>query len=364
MIISTCGFGETGSSAVTDYLKECNGVQVLDNFEFTLVTEVDGLEDLAHFIMEKSGRQATSIYAIQRFEKVVKDHVKSWSVQTGISKEEIDKATQEFLDSITQLEYVGFSPRINRNDSGFIRHYIGDSLIRRRCIRTLEKKGILKKNVDFYPLDSVRVSIRPDGFYDKAREYVCRILSGMGMDGEKIALDQAFTGPDPSKSFPFFNDPKAIVVDRDPRDVYLIAKKKALSIDRFMPSSDVESFITYYRLLRKDMPYLKDDPRIIRIRFEDMVYNYEETTALIDDFLSVQNERRKTIFKPEQSIANTNVAYRYPELADDVRKIEEALPEYLFPFEDYPDRNNTGEMFMDRATNNPIISAAKRNNSK
>ena len=152
MIISTCGFGETGSSAVTDYLKECEGVQVSDNFEFTLSSTPDGLEDLAYFLMEKRGRQGISICAIQRFEKLIREHAKGWSVQTGISREEIDLATREFLDSITQVQYVGISPRINRSESALIKHYLGESLIVRRIIRPLERKGILKKNVDFYPL--------------------------------------------------------------------------------------------------------------------------------------------------------------------------------------------------------------------
>ena len=360
MIVSTCGFGETGSSAVTDYLKECDDVQVCDNFEFTLVTAPDGLEDLAHFLMEKSGRQSISIYAIQRFEKFVKQHVKGWAIQTGISQEEVLNATEDFINSITQVKYVGFSPRYNRSESEWIQHFIGDSIIRKRIIRKLEKKGIIKRNVDFYPLDEVRMAVHPENFYTEAQAYVRRLLAGMGLDGSLCALDQAFSGPDPAKSFPFFDDPYAIVVDRDPRDVYLIAKRKALSLDRFMPSDDVDSFISYYRLLRKDMPYLEDNPRVLRIRFEDLVYEYDKTSALIDQFLGVKNLRKKSVFVPERSAANTNVAYRYPEDYEDVKKIEQELSDYLFPFDNYSDFDNKGEMFMDRSTSNPIIRASKR----
>ena len=35
MIIGACGFGATGSSVVTDYLHEYDGIQVKDNFEFS-----------------------------------------------------------------------------------------------------------------------------------------------------------------------------------------------------------------------------------------------------------------------------------------------------------------------------------------
>lgn len=361
MIISTCGFGETGSSAVTDYLKECPEVQVNDNFEFTLATAVDGLEDLGHFIMEKNARQGASIYAIQRFERYIKSKIKNWTTQTAITKEEINKLTTDFLDAVTQLEYVGFSPRINRNDIGFIKKYVGDSLIRKRIVRKLERKGIIKQNFDFYPLDKVRVSIKPDNFYDAAQEYVSGLLREMGMDPDgMIALDQAFSGTDPAKSFQYFKDPYAIVVDRDPRDVYIFAKKKALSIDRFMPTDTVDNYIKYYRLMRDKQPYKNEHPRILSIRFEELIYEYDSTSKKIDDFLSIRNENKKTVFIPEMSIANTNLVTKYPEFAEDVKIIEKELPEYIFHFENYPDLQNTGKMFYGRSPKNPVKKITKQ----
>ena len=38
MIIGACGFGSTGSSAVSDYLLEFEGTSVLDKIEFTWVS--------------------------------------------------------------------------------------------------------------------------------------------------------------------------------------------------------------------------------------------------------------------------------------------------------------------------------------
>lgn len=360
MIISTCGFGETGSSAVTDFLKECSDVQVCDNFEFTIATAVDGLEDLAYFVMEKCSRQSSSIYAIQRFERLIQKRKKGWHVQTGIPLHEIETATQDFLNSITQVEYVGFSPRINRNESEIIKH-IGDSIIRKKIVRKLERKGIIKENINFYPLDNVRMSIRPENFYEEAQRYVVRILKGMGMEPNGIiALDQAFSGPNPKKSFPFFPNPYAIVVDRDPRDVYIFAKKKSLSIDRFMPTDTVEKYIDYYRLLRQNQPYKQPNDRILNICFEDLVYEYDKTTKKILEFLGINNENPRTIFIPEMSVRNTNLAAKYPEFDNDIRIIEEELSDYLFPFEKYPEMNNSGGLFYGRSTKNPKITAGKK----
>lgn len=52
--------------------------------------------------------------------------------------------------------------------------------------------------------------------------------------------------------FPFRN-PKAIVVDRDPRDLWLVSKyaRDAKGEGRFMPRQDVKVFVEYYKRLRE-----------------------------------------------------------------------------------------------------------------
>lgn len=63
MIVGACGFGSTGSSAVTDYLKEYDSFQVLDRIEFTWVSVDDGLTDLdIIFATLITGRRILSIY--------------------------------------------------------------------------------------------------------------------------------------------------------------------------------------------------------------------------------------------------------------------------------------------------------------
>ncbi len=350
MFISTCGFGATGSSAVTDYLRECEGITVIDQFEFTLAHCVDGLADLEYHVMLRNSRQLSSIYAIQRFEKLIKKNTKKWCANTAITEDEIRTITYRFLDDITQLEYVTNSPRINKRHSEFLQETIGESLMRRKIMPKLEKKGIIKKNIDYYPLDMVRVSIKPNNFYEATQTFVSDLLHAMGApEGQHIAMDQAFVGNDPAASFPFFKNPYAIVVDRDPIDLFIFARKKLLSVGRFIASDTVDHFVTYYRLLRENQPYLEDNDRVLRIRFEDLVYNYESTADQIDRFLGVTNTQRKTVFQPEKSVANTHLITRFPEFKANAEQIAEALPEYIFPFEKYPDVSNEGKMFFGRA---------------
>ena len=65
-----------------------------------------------------------------------------------------------------------------------------------------------------------------------------------------IVLDQPFEGNNPEQSFPFFYDPYAIIIDRDPRDLYLEYKYSTFVDMKFFPHSNVDEFILYYKNLR------------------------------------------------------------------------------------------------------------------
>ena len=68
MIIGVCGTGYCGSSAITDYLHECENVAVSPyDIEFMFIYDVDGLDDLRHHIVERPVRFFSSDAAIKRF---------------------------------------------------------------------------------------------------------------------------------------------------------------------------------------------------------------------------------------------------------------------------------------------------------
>ncbi len=350
MIISTCGFGSTGSSAVSDYLRECNDIEVLDGIEFDISTIPDGIEDLEYHCVLRHSRINSSVYAIQRFRKLINNYSKTWCRETSLKHKDLMKLTEDYLSAISQLSFVGYSPSYDKKGDSFFRRYVGYSLMLQRLMPYAEKKHLIKGNKDFYPLESIQVSIDSPNFYEESRRFIRSLLTLMGCDeSKKIVLDQAFVGDDPVKSFPFFDDPYAIVVDRDPRDLYIFAKKFLRSQGRFMPSDDVMNFIKYYRLLRERRPYTNTNERVLCIRFEEMVYDYDNTADKIDSFLNVENKHRQTIFQPAMSAANTNLIKRFPDLEPDIEVIERELQDYLFDFNHYDSVDNTGEMFFGRS---------------
>ena len=133
----------------------------------------------------------------------------------------------------------------------------------------------------------------------------------------------------------FFDNAKAIIVDRDPRDIYILAKYFLKSNANWIPTNTVENFIKYHRLIRNDK--LPSDSNMIHIRYEDLIYDYENTARTIMAFLELKNggsgTKRNISILLFPSIIRS--FFKYSGLADDIRQIEEKLPEYIYPFEKF-----------------------------
>lgn len=328
MIVSVCGFGSTGSSAVSDYISEFSTVQVFDAIEFDLVYRPDGLYDLYNHIMYSQDRTYSASFAIDRFKKMLEYHIFDYySSGDKEKKKKIKLLFNSFIEEIKFTEWNGYqNPHYCSVKSFF------QGLLLGRFFKQVEKNGK-------YPLSKIVLCKREDGLMDSFRNLVHNLLLILGCDFSKtLVLDQAFSGNNPQASFPFFDSPVAIVVDRDPRDLYIFAnevlkKKRFFKNTVFMPTNSVDDFIKYYKLIRQNQPYLKKDVRVLRISFEDMVYKYEETTTKVRDFCCLRDEDRKGIqFDPNMSIANTQLFRRFGKYKKDIERIEKELSDYIYHF--------------------------------
>ena len=166
----------------------------------------------------------------------------------------------------------------------------------------------------------------------------------MGADMSKpVVLDQPFEGNAPEQSFPFFEDPYAIVIDRDPRDLYLEYKFNNHPDIKFGPRTTVDDFIVYYRNMRKKV---KKHDRVLRMSFEELIYEYDAAVKKLENFLSLGTHKYpKTVFDPAKSINNTQQIRNHSESIEDIKKIEKELSEFLFHFENYPNAKLDGEVF-------------------
>ena len=131
------------------------------------------------------------------------------------------------------------------------------------------------------------------------------------------------------------------------RDVYILNKyvwgKKKISVP--MPT-DVEDFCTYYKKMRESEKKT-DSSKVLRVKFEDLIYNYDQKLDEITEFLGFNQKNhiyKKSRFNPDLSIKNTQL-FRKKEYADEISIIEKKLSNYLykFPYQINNDEKNTIE---------------------
>lgn len=343
MIIGACGFGSTGSSAVSDYLCEYDNVQVLDKIEFTWVSGVDGLIDLDFHLNHPHTRTGDSIHAIHRYRTRMRFFLRNYHKTGTINSDAFEVSTEKFLNSITQVKWNWYVGEPN-GWLGYNTHRVA-----KRLIRITEK--LLGRQINCWPMREVSLSVMPKNFDTASKIHVRELLETMGADLAKpIVFDQPFPGNNPQACFKFFDDPYAIVVDRDPRDNYVFGKTKIIGLAHLMPIDTVENFVKYYRSIRDNQPYKEKNDKILCIKFEDMVYHYDETTKMIRDFLHLpENPNPKSVFDPALSIANTQVWKRFPQFAKDIEYIERELPEYLFDYSGCPEPDLKSKMFYGKS---------------
>lgn len=346
MIIGSCGYGATGSSVLTDLLREFDDIQVYDDFEFVLAYMVDGLQDLEYHLMKQYAKNCSGDYAIERFLRKSK-YYKVPFIHKPCDGDIFYNLSKEFVKKIVQIEYMGVDTADIMSGNN-IRDFF--ALASKKIIMPKLLEKIVHRQVHVWPCRRMYYSIEPSNFYEAAKQYTTAIIQAMGADFSKpICLDQPFEGNNPLQSFPFFDDPYAIVIDRDPRDLYLAQKYTKDPNAKFYPRTNVEDFIIYYKNMRK---HKIEDYRILKLNFEDFIYEYDATVKKVASFLNLNwHVHPKKYFNPLRSINNTQLIRLHPDDINDVRYIEIHLRNYLYPYEEYPNVEFSGKPFDGAARN-------------
>lgn len=338
-----CGFCTSGSSAVVDYLKEFEQNQVLDKFEFTLTYLPDGFEDLEYNLLRHCCRDDASCLAIPRFRRFMIIYGRRFK-SLGIPIDVFNKRIEQYLNNLIQFKWKGTRRPDVLLYPSFLYDLVATHIMVYRVIPFLNRKS--HKHVKIWPYRDIELATNPDNFLEESRCLIKDMIKWMGGDFTKnIVLSQPFIGEDPIRSFHYFENPKAIVVDRDPRDIYLFNKLFFMS-DYIMPTDNVKDFCKYHRILRDNRPYKESHPDVLQISFDELVYEYDTTTAKIRDFCGLPEPTAKNhFFKPELSKSNTQLWLRYAGYEDDMKYIEDHLTEYLFDFSQYATPDVNTQMF-------------------
>lgn len=346
-IVVPTGYMGSGSSAITDLIAEFKDCQnEYKTYEYVLLHCPNGLFDLEDKLL--IGNNAIrSDEAIRSFELQMKKlyNKKFWWVGNyqKIISPNFMNITNDYIKNIEQFNYQGYwYTHEEVNTKMFLK------LLLRKPLKILTLNKLRFNKVLKYQ-DGMRISyINSEEFYKYSHDYIYKVIEEISKGKENIILDQFLLPFNLFRVDNYFDDLlKVIVVERDPRDVFIINKyiwqKKQIGVP--FPT-EVKQFCQVYKKMRESEKECHSD-KVLRIKFEDLIYNYEDTITKITKFLRFKESdhiNKKTRFIPELSIKNTQL-FRKDEYLEESKIIEKELKEYLynFPYEINNDVKNTVE---------------------
>ncbi len=331
-VITCAGYYRTGSSAVTDLFSEFRGCANVGSLELRFIYDRDGIRDLEYGIVENNDRLNTSI-SIKRFMRFAKI-LNGGLLRRGYRRffgDSFMKYTSEFMNQIIELKCPAWS-HLDRFDIG----------IAFNCIDVILEKisFYLKENSRFSLLKLMKTpsyysAIDEKQFCQYAAQYIEKVICSLGREETEFYMIDQLLPPSNLKDYlKYFNDIKIVVVDRDPRDLFILENE----IYRWgnIPYKNVRDFCSWYEITRRHRKKeVFDEESVYFLRFEDLVYHYEQTIGQLINFTGLHSENhlyRKTKFNPDISIRNTNMKARYPKYSEDIKYIEKYLDEYLYDF--------------------------------
>lgn len=331
-IITCASYYGTGSSAVTDYAAEFRSVKSLGDYEFRFLQDPDGIADLEYHLVENHNRH-NSGHALKRYKRLVDFHAGNRLIPRyePYFHGQWKKISYEYIDSLTDFSYKGWW-QYDLLDRG-VGYYYRKLLLNKLYKMTIGRHSEHVLNV--LPREITYCS-HPTGeqFTAKTKAYLSALMQAANPENAPMLMvDQLVPPSELGRYLPYFDDIRVVVVDRDPRDIYLL--EKCVWKTNVIPTQSVELFCQWYRYTRAHRKTEVYDPeRVLFVRFEDLVYRYEDATGRLRDFLGLAKEDHVNAcrsFDPAKSIRNTRLWEHY-DAAADIAYIEKELAEYLYDY--------------------------------
>jgi hypothetical protein len=327
MKVVTCiGYHGTGSSAVDDLFREMdNFAEGPYEYEARFLQDPDGVRDLEYNLIENPHR-LNSGYALKRFKIYAS---KTSRMYKKIFGEEWMKLVSEYIESLTTCKYKGYWIRdiLLFSDIKRFIYYV------RRAVSKYGPKCVRKPHYyNYYPnMDFYHSFITPDQFYENTKTFTGKLFDKCNKENkEYLFMDQMVPTSGISYYFNYVKNLKVIIVDRDPRDIYI---NHAKGKDHVLPY-DAYDFCKVFVDLRKDR-YKELGDNVLYIYFEDLLYKYDETVDKILRFIgsdSSHHVNKGQFLKVDVSKRNTKMWINHPEYNETISIITQQLSEYLYPY--------------------------------
>lgn len=332
-IISCASYYGTGSSAITDLLSEYQNCYSFTDYEFRFIHDPDGISDLEYNLVENHNR-LNSGHALKRYQKLVKFYSGNKFVQKyePFFNNQWLIISSRYIDQLTTFKAKGWW-FYDLYDRGLFCYYCS-ALLNKLAHLTIWKNkkekylNVLPNEMTLYSNPS------EEEFLKLTRNYIDELIGAANIDNkENVIVDQIVPPSNLKRYNRYFNNLFVFVVERDPRDLYLL--EKYVWNTNIIPVETPELFCKWYIYTRSHRKKEDFPSNTLFIYFEDLVYKYEKTVKKIEAALSFNSKEHineKKHFNPDVSKKNTRLWIKFPESKNEIELIENNLKNYLYDY--------------------------------
>ena len=337
-IITCASYGASGSSALTDLVAEYSNVQRMTDAEFRFLHDPDGISDLEFQLVEchnrhNAGRALKRFWRQSQFNGGNRIHRRYERFFDGKYLE----LSKQYVDDLMDFTSKGWwdydlLDKGDKRDSYMYRKKIEDRIL--KAIPFINKR-VLDNEIMFFSHPS------EEQFLNATRKYVHALLEAANLEGkEYIEVDQIVGSQNIDRYLRYFSDPiEVFVVDRDPRDIYVLEKVYYPIHYGSYNNDSVEVFCKKFKYIRESgNPEQSTSEHIHYLQFENFLFDYVRIVNEVEEVTGLKAEDHTKKFQflnPMKSVNNVQTWIEQPGLADDIQYIENALGNYLYPFEEY-----------------------------
>ena len=338
-IISCAGYYGTGSSAIVDYFSEFSSCFSFADYEFRFLHDPDCVSDLEYNLVENHNRN-NSGYALKRFKRMVDFFAGSRLVKRyePYFDGQWKSISYDYINKLTDFDYSGYwvYDVLDKGEFYYVSVRILNKILQKTIWRNNRKRKI-ENNLNELPYERT-LCARPseEKFLKLTREYVNNLMAVANKENRPfVMVDQIVPSSNLNRYIRYFDDIIVFVVDRDPRDVFYLAKY--VWQVKMVPTETADTFSRWFRYTHAHrLTEEADQNRVMHVQFEDMVLNYEKTMSEIRDFAGMpENDHigRFSQFDPAVSRKNIMAWKNDRRCNEEIHRIEELLPEFLYNIE-------------------------------
>lgn len=343
--IAVTGYYATGSSAVIDLLREYDEVKIVPEigrlYEHVVFYTSGGLFDLCTLLTHANTPQGSDMilnHFVQAMKRLNDNDMVWFGSYKNLYGDKFQNIVDEFVNSIAKSRIAHTAEHVKYSRFSLIKAtaQLAAHILQGRKIAKYGRHYVYDKWPVYFAMPS------EEELYNAAKKFTSSYFSmiSKGHDGYSIYDHLVWPQQVDVHAKCFDDNFKVIILDRDPRDLYLLNKYYFCKIHNTKPHlpDTPEAFIAEWK---KTVVPQFSNPNALAVHFEDLIYKYDETVARIEAFLGLDPSEHINIkgkFQPEKSIENTQVFRVKKEWEQEVELITKELPDmlYNFPYERKP----------------------------